>query len=109
MHGDTRVTRAGLLPASQDEPFLTGPTFAAPYQAAGDPSQSAHTYDRFYNPTLTHYEQALSELKGGSAFVFAAGMAAVTTVFGTVLRRKDIVVLPSDSFYTTRHCSAPFY
>ena len=109
MHDDTRVTLTGLLPASQDEPFLTGPTFAAPYHAAGDPPQSAHTYDRFYNPTLTHFEQALSELEGGSAFIFAAGMAAVTAVFGTVLRPKNIVVLPSDSFYTSRHCSAPFY
>jgi cystathionine gamma-lyase len=29
-------------------------------------------------------------------------MAAVTAVFGTVLRPGDIVVLPSDSYYTTR-------
>jgi len=109
MHDDTRVTRAGLLPASQVEPFLTGPTFAAPYHTAGDPSQVPHTYGRFHNPTRTRFEQALSELEGGSAFVFASNMAAVTAVLGTVLRPKDIVVLPSDSYYTTRHCSGPFY
>ncbi len=102
MHDDTRVTRAGLLPASQGEPFLPGPTFAAPYHAAGDPSQVPQTYGRFHNPTWTRFEQALGELEGGEAFVFSSGMAAVTAVFGTVLRPGNIVVLPSDSYYTTR-------
>ena len=102
MHDDTRVTRAGLLSASQGEPFLSGPTFAAPYHAAGDPSQVSHTYGRFHNPTWTQFEQALSELEGGQAFVFSSGMAAVTAVFGVVLRPGDIVILPSDSYYTTR-------
>ena len=102
MHDDTRVTRAGLLPASQGEPFLPGPTFAAPYHAAGDPSQVPQTYGRFHNPTWTRFEQALGELEGGEAFVFSSGMAAVIAVFGTVLRPGDIVVLPSDSYYTTR-------
>ena len=102
MHDDTRVTRAGLLPASQGEPFLPGPTFAAPYHAAGDPSQVPQTYGRFHNPTWTQFEQALSELEGGQAFVFPSGMAAVTAVFSTVLRSGDIVVVPADSYYTTR-------
>ena len=102
MHDDTRVTRAGLLPASQGEPFLPGPTFAAPYHAAGEPSQVPQTYGRFHNPTWTRFEQALGDLEGGEAFVFSSGMAAVTAVFGTVLRPGDIVVLPSDSYYTTR-------
>ena len=102
MHDDTRVTRAGLMPASQGEPFLPGPTFVAPYHAAGDPSQVPRTYGRFHNPTWTQFEQALSELEGGEVFVFPSGMAAVTAVFGTVLRPGDVVVLPSDSYYTTR-------
>ena len=102
IHNDTRVTRAGLPSASQGEVFLPGPTFAAPYHAAGDPTQVAFTYGRFHNPTWTRFEQALSELEGGSVLVFASGMAAVSAVFGTVLRPKDIVVLPSDSYYTTR-------
>ncbi len=102
MHDDTRVTCAGLLPASEGEPFLSGPTFAPPYHAAGDPSRVPPTYGRFHNPTWSQFEQALSELEGGSALVFVSGMAAVTAVFGTVLRPNDIVVLPSDSHYTTR-------
>jgi cystathionine gamma-lyase len=102
MHDDTRVTRAGLLPASQGEAFLPGPVFASPYHAAGDPAKVPYTYGRFHNPTWTHFEHAMSELEGGTAVVFSSGMAAVAAVFGAVLRPGDVVVLPSDSYYTTR-------
>ena len=98
----TRVTRAGLPPATQGAPFLPGPTFAGPYHAAGDPDSAPFTYGRFHNPTWTYYEQALSELEGGPAVLFASGMAAVAAIFGVVLRPGDVVVLPSDSYYTTR-------
>ena len=98
----TRVTRAGLPPSTQGAPFLPGPTFAGPYHAAGDPASAPLTYGRFHNPTWTYYEQALGELEGGPAVTFASGMAAVAAVFGVVLRPGDAVVLPSDSYYTTR-------
>jgi cystathionine gamma-lyase len=102
MHEDTRVNRAGLPPVSQGEPFLPGPTFSAPYHTAGDPSEVPFVYGRFHNPTWTHFERALSELEGGNALVFGSGMAAITAVFGCVLRPGDSVVLPADSYYTTR-------
>lgn len=102
MHHDTPVIRAGLLPASQGEAFLPGPVFASPYHATGDPSRVPYTYGRFHNPTWTHFEQALSELEGGTALLFASGMAAVAAVFGAVLRPRDVLVLPSDCYYTTR-------
>ena len=34
----TRVVHAGLPAPAQGEPFLPGPTFAAPYHLTGDPS-----------------------------------------------------------------------
>ena len=102
MRMGTRVTRAGLPPSTQGAPFLPGPTFAGPYHAAGDPDSAPFTYGRFHNPTWTYYEQALSELEGGPAVLFASGMAAVAAIFGVVLRPGDVVVLPSDSYYTTR-------
>ncbi len=102
MHDGTRVVRAGLPGVSQGEPFLPGPTFAAPYHFSGDPSTSAYTYGRYHNPTWTQFEQALSELEGGPAIVFASGMAAVTAVFGTILQPNDTLVLPSDAYYTAR-------
>src|SRR5229473_7554670 len=102
MHSGTRVIRAGLPKPAQGAPFLPGPTFAGTYHTAGDPAGSPFTYGRFHNPTWTAYEQALSELEGGPAVIFASGMAAVAAIFGVVLRPGDVVVLPSDSYYTTR-------
>jgi cystathionine gamma-lyase len=102
MRQRTLVTRAGLPKPSQGAPFLPGPTFAGPFHAAGDPASAPLTYGRFHNPTWTYYEQALSDLEGGPAVVFASGMAGVAAVFGVVLRPHDVVVLPSDSYYTTR-------
>src|SRR5262249_46955790 len=41
-------------------------------------------------------------LDGGESVAFASGMAATAAVLGTVLRPGDVVVMPSDSYYTTR-------
>jgi len=49
-----------------------------------------------------HFEQALSELEGGPATVFASGMAAITAVFGVALRPGNVLVMPSDGYYTAR-------
>lgn len=102
MHDGTRVLQAGLPKAAQGEPLLPGPTFAGLYHLAGDPSTSAYTYGRYHNPTWTHFEQALGELEGGPAVVFASGMAAVTAVFGVTLRAGDVLLMPSDGYYAAR-------
>lgn len=102
MRDATRVVRAGRPPSAPGEPFLPGPTFAATYHVAGDPAQSPHTYGRFHNPTWTAFEKALGDLEGGSAVVFASGMAAVMAVISVSARPGDVVVLPSDSYYTIR-------
>ena len=47
-------------------------------------------------------EQALSDLEGGTAVIFASCMAAVTVVFGSVLRPGNVLVMLSDSYYTAR-------
>ncbi len=98
----TKVIRAGLSPTTQGEPFLASVTFAGPYHTAGDPSTSPYTYGRYHNPTWTQFEQALTELEGGTAVSFASGMAAVAAVFGTTLQAGDILVMPSDSYYAAR-------
>jgi cystathionine gamma-lyase len=84
------------------EPFLPGPTFAAPYHLSGDPAQSEFTYGRFDNPTWRAYEQALGELEGGEALVFGSGMGAVSTLLLALLEQGDRVVIPSDAYYTVR-------
>lgn len=109
MGSGTRVTRAGLPPSTQGAPFLPGPTFAGAYHAAGEPASSPFTYGRFHNPTWMHYEQALSELEGGPSVTFASGMASVAGIFGVVLRPGDVLVLPSDSYYTTRLLAGGYF
>lgn len=102
MQDSTRVVRAALTKAEQGQPFAAGPVFASAFHAAGDPSSSPYSYARYHNPTWTALERALGELERGEALVFGSGMAAVNAVLGTVLRRGDVVVMPSDSYYTAR-------
>jgi len=105
----TRVIHAGLAPAVQGEPFLAGPVFAGPYHAFGDPSASRYSYGRDHNPTWTQFERALGELEGGIAVSFASGMAAVAAVFGSTLRPGDVLVMPSDGYYTARLLADGFF
>lgn len=109
MRDATRVLTAGIPAPSPGAPFLPGPTFAGAFHAAGDPAASPYTYGRFHNPTWSLFEQALADLEGGPALVFGSGMAAATAVFATVLRRGDILALPSDSYYTCRLVAQQYF
>ncbi|HEV8335943.1 MAG TPA: cystathionine gamma-lyase [Candidatus Polarisedimenticolia bacterium] len=105
----TKVVRAGLEAAAPGEPIRPGVTFAGTYHAAGDPSGSPYSYGRYHNPTWTRFEGALGELEGGTALSFASGMAAVAAVLGSTLRPGDILVLPADSYYTSRLLAEGFF
>jgi cystathionine gamma-lyase len=98
----TSVVRAGLPEEAQGEPFLPGPTFAAPYHLSGDPASSPYVYGRYGNPTWARYEQALGELEGGQALLFASGAAAAAAVLLTCLGPGDAVVMPSDGYPAIR-------
>ncbi len=102
----TRVVHAGLPPAGQGEPFLPGPTFAAPYHLAGPVDASLYGYGRYANPTFTAYEKALGELEGGEVTLFASGMAAVAAVLLPLLRPGDVLVAPSDAYPGVRTIAA---
>ena len=88
----TRVVHAGFPDAAQGEPFLPGPTFAAPFHSTGDPHAVPYSYGREHNPTWTHFEAALGELEGGPATVFPSGMAAATAVLLPALRPGDVLI-----------------
>ena len=105
----TKVIRAGLGPLAQGEAFSSRVTFAGTYHAAGDTSASPYTYGRYHNPTWTQFERALSELEGGPVISFASGMAAVSAVLGTTLRTGDVLVMPSDCYYTARLLADGFF
>jgi cystathionine gamma-lyase len=102
MHRDTMILQAGYRASSEAGSFMLGPQFSSTYIAPGEPSEHFLTYGRFHNPTWSTWEEALGLLDGGDAVAYASGMAAITAVLGTSLRPGDTVVLPDDSYYTTR-------
>jgi cystathionine gamma-lyase len=107
MRDATKIIRSTLTRTVAGEPLHHGPVFAAPYHTPGDPSDTPYTYARAHNPTWTALEDAIGQMESGetyqaSALVFASGMAACTAVFGAVLRPGDVVVLPSNAYYTAR-------
>jgi cystathionine gamma-lyase len=106
MHRDTMILKAGCRPPTEAGPFLAGPQFSSTFTSPGDPAQHQLTYGRFHNPTWTAWEEALGVLEGGQAIAYASGMAAVAAVFGICLKPGDAVVLPADSYYTTRGLAA---
>ncbi len=102
MRPATRVLKAGLAAPEAGEPFLAGPTFAAPFHTPGDPADSPYSYGRLGNPTWVRLEAAIGSLEGGEACVFSSGMAAVSATLGCLIRPHMSVVLPSDGYYAVR-------
>jgi cystathionine gamma-lyase len=102
MHRDTEILHAGYRPIHQPGAFIGGPQFSATYALPGDPTPESLAYGRFQNPTWEAWESALGTLEGGTAVAFASGMAATMAVFGVALKPGDVVVLPSDGYFTTR-------
>jgi cystathionine gamma-lyase len=112
MRDATKIIRSTLTRTVAGEPLHAGPVFAAPFHTPGDPSDTPYSYARSHNPTWTSLEKAIGQMESGqlasgeayraSALVFASGMAACAAVFGAVLRPGDIVVLPSNAYYTAR-------
>jgi len=107
MREATKIVRSTLTPAVGGTELHHGPVFAAPYHAPGDPARLAYTYARSHNPTWTELEQVLAGMESGEGYaaqarVFASGMAAITAVFGAVLRPGDMIVGPANSYYTAR-------
>jgi cystathionine gamma-lyase len=94
----TRSAHAGLPARADGEPFLPGPTFAAPYHLAGASDASRFNYGRYDNPTWARLENALGELERAQAVVFASGMAAVTAVVVPALEPGGVLVAPSDAY-----------
>ncbi len=101
--GGTLCVHAGLPPARDGEPFLPSPVFAAPFHFSGDPAERPEpSYGRYGHPTAALWEQAIGALEGGEAVAFASGMGAIAAVLLTSLRAGDVLVAPSDAYYTVR-------
>jgi cystathionine gamma-lyase len=117
MHDSTKIIRSTLTRAVAGEPLHPSPVFAAPFHTPGDPNDAPYNYARSHNPTWTALERAIGQMESGvfapshadagkpyraSALVFASGMAACASVFGTVLRPGDVVVLPTNAYFAAR-------
>ena len=107
MQESTRIIRSTLSPANPGEPLHTGPVFAAPFHTPGDLTDVAYTYARSHNPTWTELEHALAAIESDGSFtaqalIFGSGIAAIAAVFGAVLRSGDVLVMPTNSYYTAR-------
>ena len=98
----TRVVHAGLPEAAEGEAFLPGPTFAAPFHHTGPADPTTQSYGRYSNPTWSRYEEALGELEGGEAVLFASGMAAASAVLIGLLEPGQAVVVPADGYAAVR-------
>jgi cystathionine gamma-lyase len=119
MRESTRIIRSTLTPVVAGEPLHAGPVFAGLFHTPGDISQTAYTYGRTHNPTWTELESTIAQIESGrlangedyaaSALVFASGIAAIAAVFGAVLRPGDVVVMPTNSYYTARKLMQEYF
>lgn len=101
------MIRAGLPEAVPGQPFLPGPTFAAPYHLdPAGPAPGTDGYGRPDNPTVRRLEDAIGELEGGRAVAFATGMAAISALLLSGTGPGDTVLLPADGYYATRRFAA---
>jgi cystathionine gamma-synthase len=91
--------------AGQEPDALTGAVAVPIYQTSTYKQdgvgglRGGYEYSRSANPTRTALEEALAALEAGSrGLAFASGLAAEDTVFRTVCRPGDHVVLPGDAY-----------
>jgi cystathionine gamma-lyase len=107
MQDITRIIRSTLSHPTPGTPLHSGPVFAAPFHAPGDPSETEYTYARSHNPTWTELEAAIAQMESApgiaaEARIFASGMAACAAVLGAVLRPGDVAVLPANAYFAVR-------
>lgn len=84
-------------------PLTPASTFALP-----GTTDASFTYGRAGGPTWSALEEALGVLEQAEVVVLPSGMAAISAVLLTHLRRGDRVLLPSDGYYATRRLAERF-
>ena len=82
-------------------PIIASSTFHLP----GEPDGS-HFYGRNGNPTVEAVEAEIGILEDADVVCFPSGMAAIASIFYSVLRPGDTVLVPSDGYYNVRNLLA---
>jgi cystathionine gamma-lyase len=72
------------------------------FHLPGEPDGS-HFYARNGNPTVEAVEAEIGILEDADVVCFPSGMAAIASVFYSVLRPGDTVLVPSDGYYNVRN------
>jgi cystathionine gamma-synthase len=93
---DTLAVVAGRPPRKPDAPLNEPVAFASTYHAGGPVA-----YGRDGNPSWDALEATLGALEGGSALVFASGMAGLAAVLEEV-PVGGVIVAPTHAFYGSR-------
>jgi cystathionine beta-lyase/cystathionine gamma-synthase len=95
----TRAIHGGLVPDPATGAILTPIYQSTTYVQTGVGRHKGYTYSRADNPTVAALERALGALEGTPpAVCFATGMAAISTLFLSLLEAGDHVVV-SDVVY----------
>lgn len=90
------------------DPLVPSLTFSSTFALGGDYVPGIDFYGRSGNPTWRTVEAVLSRLEGGQALVFPSGMAAASACLFPFLKAGDVLLLPSDGYYTVRDLADSF-
>lgn len=94
----TRTIHGNLLPDSATGAILTPIYQTTTYVQEAVGVHKGFTYSRAANPTVSALEDVLGSLEGASTLCFSTGMAAITTLFLSVLKQGDHAII-SDVVY----------
>ncbi len=101
--GKHHGTHAITPPIVHSAPFCFDNTRDLTDFMEGRSERRQSEYGRMTNPTVTAVEERLAALEGAEkAQLFSSGMAAVTSLFFTLLQSGDHIILTSDSYRRTR-------
>ncbi len=92
---------ASILVSAGRQPRLAGAGLNAPLEFSSTyVADGPVNYARAGNPTWTAFEEALGALEGGSALVFASGMAAIAATLSLV-SEGSVIVAPTHAYSGT--------
>src|SRR5438445_4495765 len=89
----TRAIHAGLVPDPATGAILTPIYQTTTYVQEAVGVHKGFTYSRAANPTVSALEAVLGSLEGAPTLCFSTGMAAITTLFLSILKQGDHAII----------------